>query len=69
MASTMRRPKTTTNGHGKAGASKAPAKDGHGVEITHVDEDNSDDDESTSAGARNWRGPEPWQLQPSSTAG
>ncbi len=69
MASTMRRPKMTTNGHRKAGASKAPAKDGHSVEIACVDEDNSDDKESASAGARNRRGPEPWWLQPSSMAG
>ena len=41
-----------TNGHGKVGASKAPAKDGHGIEIARVDEDDSNDDKSASAGAR-----------------
>jgi hypothetical protein len=41
-----------TNGHGKAGESKAPAKDGHGVEIARVDKDNLEDDKSASAGTR-----------------
>jgi hypothetical protein len=41
-----------TNGHGKAGAPKAPAKDGHSVEIACLAEANLDDNESASAGTR-----------------
>ena len=52
-----------TKGYGQAGASKAPAKDGHGVEIAHVNEDDSDKDESTSPGAR-----KPAWLQASAAA-
>ncbi len=37
--------------HGKARAPKAPAKGGHGIEITNVDKDDSDDDKIMSVGA------------------
>ena len=43
------------NGHGKAGAPKAPAKGGHGVKIASVNKDDSDDDKIASVGAKPWR--------------
>jgi hypothetical protein len=41
-----------TNSHGKVGVSKAPAKDGHDVEIARIDEDDWDDNKSMSTGSR-----------------
>ncbi len=38
-------------GHGKAGAPKVPAKDGHGLKIASSDKDDSDDDEILHMGA------------------
>ncbi len=44
-----------TNGHGKAGAPKAPAKGGHGVKSASVDKDDSNNDKIASVGAKPWR--------------
>ncbi len=47
----------------------AATKDGHGVRTVRADEDDPDDDESASTGARYRHGSEPWRLRPSSTTG
>ena len=43
------------DGHVKAGAPKAPAKGRHGIQIAIVNEDNLDDNEIASVGAKPWR--------------
>ncbi len=40
------------NGHGKAGAPKAPANGRHGIKITSVDKDNLDNNKIVSVGAK-----------------
>ncbi len=43
------------DGHGKAGAPKAPTKGMHGIEIASVNEDNLDDNKIASVGTKPWR--------------